>query len=222
MIYQTRSCHNFDHKEIKFSVGEAVMPSDARWLVASLEESVAAGTRFEVGQLFQLGWMLTKYESEDGFLTFVEPDMQSLPISWARGLTNTLLQYRIQCDTAESLGVPNVFPSIRQSLIVGVDLRSATTGYVLERQISEDDSGWFVGNYDSELDYGQPEALERMSLYELALIAPKLIMFLGLSAEIRITFTNRHLDIKFNGSSLNLKAGSFLELFCERNQIRFV
>ncbi|RLS36360.1 MAG: hypothetical protein DWH81_12590 [Planctomycetota bacterium] len=89
-------------------------------LASFLEESVEEGIRYEEGELISVGSMLLRVATVDDSFTLQEPDMQSVPIAWRLGVTQSMMLLRLQKDITESVGLEDEMdaPSITSSLLV--------------------------------------------------------------------------------------------------------
>lgn len=216
MIASTTQCHLFGHPEFRLLVDETiVLEEDFVWLKEYLERSVADGSKYRHHETVQIGWMINLVEDRgDGSLGLSEPDMMQFPIRWVDRVSSTLGHLRIQRDTVDSIGLLGRidFPSIRQSAIVGCDLRTDSSSLVMERaQPQHTDSGWFIGRLDTQCDYNDPKNLRRVSLYEAALLSPRAVMFLALPSGMRIHLSETRSEFLFNGHALIPKSGTVLD-----------
>lgn len=215
MEMKTTKCSTYGRPEFLIRCDDSIPEQDVEWLVALLEGSVREGVVYESGELVQVGWMLNMLsEVERGTLLLMEPDMRSLPIEWANGVTETLRHLRLQKDTAESVGLGRLMqiPTIRESGLLGIDVDANTEGVILERGDAADaDSGWFVGRLPSRLDYNDSENLRRVSLYEAATLCPRIVMFMSLPVGTRVEYSPGRVSISREGSTIVPQAGSFLE-----------
>ena len=212
---RTTTCAGHGHPEfrITFDPSVVVVPDDARWLLTGLEASVAEGTRYKPGETVQVGWALTEVrQGEDGDLSLWESDMRSLPVQWSMGLSRTLAQLRVQKDVVESvLGADDVsFPSMRQSALICSRLGQGEE-FILDRSKPADaDSGWFFGCRHNDHDHNSAEELRRVSVYEAALLATRIIPYLALPPGVMVGLRGPATSIFLNGEPLDLKPGSYL------------
>lgn len=214
----TTKCSAFEHPEFALDYDTAVPRSDIEVLTSFLEESVAAGTRYNEGDLITVGSMLFRVTEINGSLTIEEPNLSSLPIEWRQGVTLTMQLLRLQKDIAESVGLEDETdpPSIRYSLLVGADLSQHDNEFVLDRmKTSDSDSGWFVGRLNSELNYEDEANLKRISVYQAILTWPNIGGFLALPAGCRVEVSGRKKCFTRNGRDLEIKSGSLLDAFAK-------
>lgn len=209
----TIRCSQCNHPDFKLEVDSAIPQVDVDLLGFFLQQSVQGGTRYGDGQTIEFGSMLLRLLASDDYLTLQEPDLQSIPISWTSGITNSMKLLRLQKDIGESVGLGGQldFPSIRSSLLVGADLTELVDMLVLERtQPVGLDSGWFVGRLDTESDYNNPASLERISVYQAILHSPHIAGFLALPTGCRVEISGRSTAISYNGQLLKIQKGSFM------------
>lgn len=211
---RTMTCAQHGHPEFRISFDSAVAANDAKWLLGWLEESVAEGTRFEIGQTCQVGWVVTEVrQHESGDLILWEPDMRSLPVQWSAAVSYTLAHLRVQKDVAESvLGAEDLlFPSMRQSALICTRL-AENKDVVMERAESNGaDSGWFCGCREKGHDHNDVAELRRVSLYEAAIRhAPQIVPYLGLPPGVLLCIGSGAPKIFFAGEPLPFKPGSYL------------
>lgn len=219
----TTNCSRFGHREFELRCADVVPVQDLEWAAAVLEGLVLAGRQIYPGETIQIGWMANHVAEHDrGLLLLQEPDMQSMPIAWTNGITQTLQHLRAQKDIAESLGLLSSMdiPYICQSLIVGNDVGRATEELVCERcpPSAAASSGWFVGYMRSRLDYNNPDNLRCVSLYEMATWCPQAIMFMALPAGTRVECSTTEIVVEFNGEKVAPRVGSFLAQFLDRRR----
>lgn len=211
----TQNCKAHGHLELALAYDPAqVLESDVRWFASTLEWMVGSGSRFGAGESVQLGWSaLWVSEMEDGVLGFEEPDMRSMPVMRQPGLTQTLRHLRLHKDVVESVLPADAaaFPSFRQACLVCTRLASSA-GFIMDRQNPADaDSGWFIGCRDKDHSHNQPDNLEKVSLYEAAIVhCPAALPYLALPAGILVAF-DRMPTIFKDRQALNLRRGSFLD-----------
>ena len=217
METQTKRCKDFSHREFSLNYDSAIPENDVKTLLEYLEKSVEKGTIFKRKETIQFGWMILLIdEYSNQFLSLFEPDMKTFPIKWKRSVTQTLLQARIQKDTADSLGLLNEinFPYILQSAIICNNLENSN-GFFLERfEPESNDSGWFVGCMDSNHDHNNHLNLVRISLYKMLCSYPNLIMYFALPPDTSITIINGIAQgIFYKKKKLEILKGSFLDRY---------
>jgi len=215
-VLRTTACGRQQHPEFRITYDLALVPveGDARWLVAWLDDAVAAGERFVNGQTCQIGWLVTEVrEGPDGDLVLWEPDMKQLPLAWVESVSYTLAQLRRQKDVCESVLSPGdiSFPSMRQSAIICTRL-GQTEGVVMERQApSGSDSGWFCGCIGDDHNHNSVSELQKISLNEAAVrFAPQIIPYLALPEGVLLETRKGSLTIFRHSERMEFKPGSYL------------
>jgi hypothetical protein len=215
-VLRTTTCVRQGHPEfrIAYDPAVAVVADDADWLLGWLEESVAAGTRYKVGQTCQVGWLVTEVrQHESGDLALWEPDMRSLPVEWAEGVSHTLAHLRLHKDVVESvLDTENLsFPSMRQSAII-CTRPGQQVGVVMDRTEPVGmDSGWFCGCREDGHDHNDVAQLRRVSLYEAAARnAPQILPYMALPPGVMVSVSESVPVVFRDGEPLDFRPGSYL------------
>jgi hypothetical protein len=212
MQVKTTGCTKHGHPEFVFDIGEAVA-ADGKWLVQFLEQAVASGERFEPGETFAIGWMVTKVvAAKGGSLTLHEPDMKTLPIEFEPGVQRALTILRLQKAIVESVGLDDELelPTLQDSAIVCTELERAKALVLSRAEPDGSDSGWFVGCTSPKHDHNNAGNLARASLYEVGISAPKAIAYLGLPAGVQIVVSDGAPHLERNGKRLPIKPRSYL------------
>ncbi|MET0535587.1 MAG: hypothetical protein ABW171_15330 [Steroidobacter sp.] len=214
---RTTQCSKHRHPEISFQVTNPAIPEeDRRWLVTSLEQMVASGSRFKAGQTLQLGWMLTLFEKgPDGTLRLQEPDMQAIPIKFVDSVDATLQTVRGHRDTVESFEgkLQALIPTLRQSIIVPPDV-ATVPGFSLVRDPAEEEteSGWIMIGGETEPTEAQLSQYQLMSMYEFALRRPELLHLLAMPPGTVIKLPAQGPRSYFlDDKLLTVRAGSFID-----------
>lgn len=219
MLIITDKCSEYGHPEFFVYCEDFIPESDVKHFTSWLERAVSAGEVFKPNEILQTGWMInTFFETDDGSLALLEPDMKSFPIAWVPGVTQTLRHMRLQRDLLVSVLPFDDFniPDIRQCAIVAEDLGEDTKDFYLERTDPKaKTSGWFIGNLNSQINYEDSNNVRLDSLYAVAIKFPQLIMYFGLPAGIRVEIVASTISILRNGSKLEPLPDSFLEMILD-------
>jgi len=215
LIITTNKCSKAKHPEFSFCIDpNTVVQDDLVWFRSTLEADVLRGSRYQAGETLQIGWMLNSLiQREDGTLGVLEPDFKSIPIVWVDSVTTTLQHLRLQKAVVESVGFGGQiqYPSILQSGLIGVDLTPQPGRLICDRSEEEGtDSGWFVGNAETACDYNNPTNLIRLSLYQMSLLVPNVVMFFALPCQCRVVFVDRSVEIYYCERRLDILPNSFL------------
>lgn len=214
-IIKTTKCGHFNHPEFEICYdSDLIIKPDVKWLIEFIETQVSLGKVFEDNDTIQIGWLLNLVKrNNNGIFELLEPDMQSLPIQWVKSVNTTLRHLRLQKDTAESLKLDHKikFANIRSSAIVGEYFETSKM-IILERTTEEgNDSGWFIGSAEHDIDYNDPKNLNRISLYELGCQRPDIVMYLALPPNINIIAGENFIDVKYQGKKIVPYPQSFLD-----------
>lgn len=217
----TSACHKHGHPEIELEFdSDFALETDVAFFSKYLADEVAKGTKYEPGQIIQIGWMMNRIDTNGQKLTLAEPDLAAFPIQFVRGVTNTFRHLRLQKSVAESVGLEAQlsFPSILESGIVCSQLADRAD-FVMDRsEPKERDSGWFLGCADPAHDHNNPQNLSRQSLYEIVLSKPECILFLALPAGSWILSYGGTIEIRLKDEILPFKKNSFLDQFLRKSR----
>jgi hypothetical protein len=206
----TTGCSRFNHPELELEVGTLPEPLVA-FLVRFVEERVAKGARFEVGQHLQIGSGLLRVDAAGERLTFLER-VPGSDDTWERSVVRTLLaMYRQRC-TLESVGMLDrlTYPA-PYSFAMACTRVDEAAAVVFVRQDSEDGSGWAVLCADEDHDHDDADQLlattvetlcERVELFEIFMAMPP--------GSLVIREGSRIVALDFNREPLELVDGSFL------------
>ncbi len=208
------NCSQNKHPNFRLVVDSAIPQSDVDAMIDFLKESVQSGKKFGDGETIDFGSMLIRLVALNDDLALQEPDLRTIPISWTEGITNSMKLLRLQKDIGESVGFGDElnFPSIRYSLLVGADWTERLDTLVLERSDHDGlDSGWFVGQLDTEIDYNNPSNLRRISVYQAILDAPHIAGFLALPTGCCVEISGQYKTIFYNGQYIKIKNGSYMD-----------
>jgi hypothetical protein len=217
MVIATTQCIAYRHPEFVLEADEALVPIVyLRKIADTIEQMVAGGSIFKVDQTFRVGWMMTLVRSHgDGNrLTLAEPDMQTTPIRWVDGITQTLRQMMLQLFMLDSVGLRDEIdlPTIQHSLIACAHYRDAD--FYMERGEATPavDTGWFVGCTRGDHDHNAPANLHCISLYEAYLHQRGILAFAAFPVGSQILVTReRGPVISRHGKHIEIVAGSFLD-----------
>lgn len=196
--YFTKTCGTAGHPEIGFAFSEESNPS-VDWLLSYFESEVANGRRFQAGETVQVGWMIVELkEAPENSLEIWEPDFDSMPIRWCRGVNNTLRHLVLQKSICDEIACEPDFPSLRQPSVISPNFLTTPNDFVMSRDLAVGgDSGWVF----HEPGYSGNEG-KFVSLFEIALYHMEIIPFLALPP----------------GTSV-IKSGGVIEVTCVNKQI---
>ena len=215
---RTTQCSRHKHPEISFQVTNPAVPDvDRQWLVKSLEDLVASGSRFKAGETLQLGGMINKFEKgPGGTLRLQEPDMRSMPIVFVDSVDATLKVVRSQRDTVESFSEPVelTYAPLNHSIIVPPDFATVAT-FSMERHDPEDsDSGWVMVGGENPPTKEELANYKLVSMYEFALRRPELVHLLAMPPGAVIALPAKGPRQYFlNEKALTVRPDSYLDQF---------
>ncbi|WP_051945312.1 hypothetical protein [Verrucomicrobium sp. BvORR106] len=173
--------------EIQFEVDDEIAESGG-WLVDYLNHSIHTGTLYQAGETIQIGWMIALLDhgaltEESPCLELWEPDFQTVPIQWQRGLNQTFRHLVLQSSVCESLQCEPMFPEIRSAGIVSPSFPHSQQFAMWREETSGSDSGWMFDHFTQDSSQG-----EFQSLYHIVLAKPEIVPFLALPVGSLITW----------------------------------
>jgi hypothetical protein len=183
--YRTKIVSQSGQKDIVIHLSDesGIKPD---WLLSFFEQSIREGARFRRDETVQIGWMLTILkETTNGDLEIWEPQFDSMPIQWARGVNNTLRHLMLQKSVAELLGCEPNFPTLQQAGISSKAFLDSPDEFIMTREIVGGDSGWMFREAYEEIT--KTTQCEYKSLYELSLYCMQIIPFLALPDGAKVT-----------------------------------
>jgi hypothetical protein len=177
-------------------------------LVKYFETEIKYGHVFRAEETVQIGWMILKLtESKHGNLDLMEPQFDSIPIRWIRGLNNTLRHLMLHKSVCALFSLEPTFPTIRQAGIVSPGFISGGNDITMTRgEIAENDSGWMF----TESGYIQNDG-DLKSLYEISFFHSKIIPFLALPMGTTVRLNSADLQINLGGKTLSSESNEFLK-----------
>ena len=203
--YITRACKAVGHPEVSFAVAEESRFS-ADWLRDYFESQVLEGKRFRANETIQIGWMIAQLKDNDGRLEIWEPDFDSMPIKWCRGVNNTLRHLVLQQAVCKEIKCEPDFPSLRQAGVASVSFLDHQSAFVMSRGgLTGAESGWRF--YKSE-EFGING--EFKSLYEIALHRAGIIPFLALPEGASIKRSDSMIELNYAGKQLTSQKSELL------------
>jgi hypothetical protein len=218
MILSTSKCGRHQHPEFVLEAGESCLPEvHLRDLVQTIEEMVAQGSVFKPGDTMRIGWISALVQPYDASrLTLHEPDMQSIPVQWVPGVTESLRHRMVQVYTLDSFSLRQEMnmPSFRHTLLVCTAF--AEPGFFMRRtspsEKNKADTGWFVGCLNDGHDHNSRENLRCISLYEAFIKQRGIQNFVVFPIGSMIMVdAQRGLSVWKNDAALSILPGSFLD-----------
>jgi hypothetical protein len=180
MRFITTSIQDDQQREIAFEV-DVEAEGFARWIMDYFESQMKLGTRFENGQIIELGWSVLLLREIDNILELFEPDFQSMPIRWSKGVNATVRDLYLQRAVCEIFGCEPAFPSVRHAGIVSPQFAASREYRMFRDAPSGSDSGWVFAGVDHTASEG-----EFSSLYQISLLKAEVVPFLALPISSRV------------------------------------
>jgi len=169
----------------------------------------------DLPNIFFLNTFPVKIAKFEDNLCFFEPDYYQININWIIGVEKTIKLIRYQLDTEESFTLQyDKELTIRNSLLIGNDIFINSNKIFMTRTDKSDeiDSGWFIGNIDTTLDYNNTLNMKRVSLYEVFCINYKISWFINFPNSLLIFIDNDSIKILKNNEIVLPIQNSFINI----------
>jgi len=215
MIATTTNCKRYGHLEFAISFDpDLVIRPDVDWLLGCIETAVATGQRFQDGETYQVGWMLTFISrNASDTLSILEPVPSVFPVRLQESVSLALIHFRLHKDVAESVGLLDLisFPSYTLECVACTHYGSSG-GLILDRLplTRPTDSGWFLGCDDEAHDHQNTSNLRRLSLWEATCKDGRSIPYLALPPRVLVHLGPPVPQITFNERQLPIARNSYL------------
>lgn len=195
----------YQHPNIVVSI-DANLEFAAPYIQTYFEDQIRNGTKFRAGETVQIGWMIVMLKADtEGDLEIWEPRFGAVPITWARGVSNTYRQLMVQRTVSEQIGVEPLFPSLRQSAVASLDFASGRNFRMYRAESAGTDSGWVLTS-----DGNDGESGKITSLFEIAGNRPEVLPFLALPIGTSVVRTDGVLRIEYDGKVVDSDSNDFL------------
>lgn len=173
---------------------------------------------FRDGDVISMSSFFIKIVKEYDKYVLYEPNYNSFPIQWTRGITATIDFIRKQKYTEKSfteyIDCTDI-TLINQSCIIGIDIDHNTKHFFMDRAEHKDsDSGWFIGDSNSKLDYSDINNLKRVSIFEVMQLTNIFSWFINFPIGYRIEFFKKLEDLVVYSAAneiLKVQENSFLK-----------
>jgi hypothetical protein len=187
---RTETCCRYGHPEIHFAISDRAVEM-SRWVLGYFESAVAGGTRFTAGQTVEIGWVTVRIAEAGGLLELEEPDFESFPIRWVRGLDHTVRFLALQRAVCDELEVGMESVTMLNTAVVCPQWAPNMSDFNMSRDPSDGaDSGW-VFNCEANTS----AAGEWQSLYQISLLQMKVIPFLNLPPGATVSFAESGVSV---------------------------
>lgn len=210
--YRTSTCAEFGHNEISFTLNSDA-GIEAQSLVEYFEKAVRTGQRFQAGETVQIGWMVVSIRANaEGDLELWEPQFDSVPIRWTKGVDNTFRHLIIQKSVCELFALEPDFPSLRSAGIVSADFLQNTDGFAMTRdRPTNNDSGWIFRGANEPTSV----SAQFRSLFEVSFYQTNIIPFLALPVGANVTKVGGVIQANAAGKSISSKESELLRKLSE-------
>ena len=178
-----------------------------------LSDYIANGAEFIDGQTLQYGFSLLSCRVQSRELRLRAPDFQSMPIKWSDNLGPVFRIIAGHKYTPETFGFTPDIPSLLNTAIVGkrFDEIPMFATRLLPVESNPNDSGWFIGSTQDDVDNNDPDQLQLMSLYEAMLAVPHVLDFLSLPVGCQVVFSGGIPVVLKDDKTLEIPKGSYLD-----------
>lgn len=192
--YRTSIGDRYGHPDVVVRLAEAAVRGLqdplAQWLLDYLQDAIATGARFEVGQTIRVGWRLLRVVERADGLGLQE---RAAGGEWVEQVDATLRDLWHQREVVASVASAEQlsFPTEEQSALVAGCVADAPARLVLERSESADDSGssgWAV-SCGADHDHG---GWASRPLPEVVASMPFVAQFLALPAPASVALDAPH------------------------------
>jgi hypothetical protein len=207
--FSTNLRRQFAHQEIVLHLDKQ-SGLDPKWLVDFFQTSVAKGHRFLPNETVQIGWMVVILkENEKHDLEVWEPQFDSIPIRWIRGVNNTVRHLILQKSVAGLLQVEPVFPSLRQAGLVSRAFligKDEAEFHMIRESFEANYSGWRFS-----LPTLAEDSSELCSLFELSFHRTGIVPFLALPPGAVVVRSKNHIAIELNSITVESSSNELLQ-----------
>lgn len=197
-----------------FSLTSAAPDFLKEWFINWLVEYIDGGASIRDEQTLDCGFVTLKCQVRDRHLTLLAPDFHSMPIQWKEDLTHALGTLSAHKYVPQSLGMEPHMPTLMQTAIIGAKFNEHP--FFMHHcescsDVNPNDSGWFIGHNGPTVDNNDPASLKLMSLYEVVLKAPDILVFLSLPIGCIVLFTGDRPVLAKDDEELEIPPDSYLD-----------
>lgn len=149
----------------------------------------AAGTPFEDGQQFQMGWMWFRIGIDSRGARVTAPRVGAPALCYVEDCSDALQILASQQSILSKYNVESAPCDCTQTALIVRDLGTCEKPFI-DRLAHQMDgrTGWYIGAHDSELDVTQPENLKLVSIWEVLSRRPELAPYLLLPPGWQVSF----------------------------------
>ncbi len=196
---------------ISFEVDSDFPDFLANYLLDWLNDYLLSGAVIKDDETLQFGFSLLRFCLRDKILSIEGPDYTSIPFTWTKNLSRSLLAFSEQKYTVESFELNPEYSKLQDTATVGVDFEKEP--FMMRRYEPAKgtrDSGWFIGSSRDEIDNNDPKNLSAKSLYEVVLKQPKALPYLLFPQESIIVFEDGNINVMKDDDYLEPHKNSYV------------
>lgn len=212
MRLRTTRCERVNHPEFELEVG-TTSSTFTDGLIDWIETTIQSGTKFEIGENVQYGSAILQVRARGRDYALFEPQPGSMPIVWIDSVADSVMTTMRQRAIAESVGLEDDldFPHpMRHGFVCTRAVRGVRVG-LIRNEPMERDTGWCVMCTKEGHDHTDPEQIEEMSLYELAVRIPEFRLFQGMPVKTAVLLGGgKPIQVFFDRKPLPIKPDSML------------
>ena len=138
-------------------------------------QAFLAARRIAPGETVQFGWLVFRIAEVGPPIRLESLDFKNMA-SWTEDLSRAEEVHAQQSAALKTRGVAEEPCTLLQSAVTSKSYSPGHPAAFMSRSqpTSPNDSGWYIGTLDDQLDLANPESLELKSLYELSISDPRL------------------------------------------------
>lgn len=177
--------------------------AQADWLLQTVKEIGEKNGGLKDGETIRLSWTIIKVKETETEFILCEPDFAGNPFEHTVESVNmSLLVLAQQNDVLNKLKITGEPVLFSDKVVYDEDCLNKKRIY-LERldNVSEGDSGWYIGDAEDKTDKSKLKALY---VYQLISVRPELLAVLSLPPEYVAIFDADKIEAVVNANNLNM------------------
>jgi hypothetical protein len=177
--------------------------AQADWLLQTVKEIGEKNGGLKDGETIRLSWTIIKVKETDTEFILCEPDFAGNPFeNTVESVNLSLLILAKQNDVLNKLKITGEPVLFSDKIVYDNDCLSKKRIY-LERlsDVSNGDSGWYIGNAE---DNSEKTELKALYVYQLLSIRPELMSVLSLPSEYIAIFDADKIEAIVDSNNINM------------------